>query len=108
MEKILIVILEVCDFKSCEVHKIYIYYDNGQEQLNYILDSAFSSFSNVEKIVEFDHEEERLFQVSDMLTFIDKLYYKKKNHISLTNAEKYFLSNEELKRIIKFLNNKRI
>ena len=36
--------------------KIYIYYDNGQEQLNYILDSAFSSFSNVEKIVEFDHE----------------------------------------------------
>ena len=108
MEKILIVILEVCDFKSCEVHKIYIYYDNGQEQLNYILDSAFSSFSNVEKIVEFDHEEERLFQVSDMLTFIDKLYYKKKNHIPLTNAEKYFLSNEELKRIIKFLNNKRI
>ena len=88
--------------------KIYIYYDNGQEQLNYILDSAFSSFSNVEKIVEFDHEEERLFQVSDMLTFIDKLYYKKKNHIPLTNAEKYFLSNEELKRIMKFLNNKRI
>ena len=42
------------------------------------------------------------------LTFIDKLYYKKKNHISLTNAEKYFLSNEELKRIMKFLNNKRI
>ena len=88
--------------------KIYIYYDNGQEQLNYILDSAFSSFSNVEKIVEFDHEEERLFQVSDMLTFIDKLYYKKKNHIPLTNAEKYFLSNEQLKHIMLSLKNKRI
>ena len=88
--------------------KYFEKFEKGQEQLNYILDSAFYSFSNVEKIVEFDHEEERLFQVSDMLTFIDKLYYKKKNHISLTNAEKYFLSNEELKRIMKFLNNKRI
>ena len=46
--------------------------------------------------------------MSDVLTFIDKLYYKKKNHIPLPNAEKYFLSNEELKRIMKFLNRKRI
>ena len=34
--------------------------------------------------------------------------FVKKNHISLTNAEKYFLSNEQLKHIMLSLKNKRI
>ena len=87
--------------------KIYIYYDNGQEQLNYILDSAFSSFSNVEKIAEFDHEEERLFQVSDMLTFVDKVVYKHQNNMPMTKSEKYFFSIKDILGIVRQLKSKR-
>ena len=72
--------------------KIVIYYDNGQETLATILDTLFATNPNVERRTEFDHAEKRLFQVSDMLTVIDKLDYKRKNNIAFTKAEKYFFS----------------
>ena len=71
--------------------KIVIYYDNGQETLATILDILFATNEKVERRIEFDHAKKRLFQVSDMLTFIDKLDYKFHNNIPFTNAEKYFL-----------------
>lgn len=49
----------------------------------------------------------RLFQVSDMLTFIDKYDYKYKNKISISKSEKFFFSNEEIRRVLKELNKKR-
>ena len=87
--------------------KIIMYYDNGQEILGTILDSIFLQFEGVEHRVDFDHKEKRLFQVSDMLTFIDKYDYKYKNKMTLSPSEKYFFSNEDIRRILKELNKKR-
>jgi hypothetical protein len=87
--------------------RIVMYYDNGQENLSVILESIFDVFDNFEHIVEFDHVEKRLFQVSDMLTFIDKYDYKYKNKISISKSEKFFFSNEEIRRVLKELNKKR-
>lgn len=87
--------------------KIVLYYDNGQEPLGYILDSLFIRFDGFEHREYFDHKEKRLFQVSDMLTYIDKAIYKHKNNIKYKKAELYFLGNEELRKIAKELDKKR-
>lgn len=87
--------------------KIVLYYDNGQDTLAIILDSIFSSLNGYEHRINFDHEEKRLFQVSDMLTFVDKYDYKYKNRMQFTKNEKYFFSNEEMRKILKELNKKR-
>ena len=87
--------------------KIVMYYDNGQETLGTILDSIFSRFEGFEHRVNFDHKEKRLFQVSDMLTFIDKYDYKYKNKIPFTRGEKYFFSIYEIRRVLRELNKKR-
>ncbi len=88
--------------------KIVLYYDNGQETLGYILDSLFIRFDSYEHKIIFNHKEKRLFQVSDMLTYIDKAIYKHKNNIKYKKSELYFFGNEELRRIAKELNKKRI
>lgn len=87
--------------------KIVMYYDNGQETLGIILDSIFSRYDGFEHIIEFDHKEKRLFQVSDMLTYIDKYDYKFKNKMEFTKSEKYFFSDKDMRRILKELNKKR-
>lgn len=88
--------------------KIVIYYDNGQEILATILDTLFATNPKVERRIEFDHTKKRLFQVSDMLTVIDKLDYKRKNNIPFTKSEKYFFSGKDFRHIINLLKNKRI
>lgn len=87
--------------------KIVMYYDNGQEVLGTILESVFFRFDGFEHRIDFDHVEKRLFQVSDMLTYIDKYDYKYKNKISFTKSEKYFFTDEEVRKIIRELNKKR-
>lgn len=87
--------------------KIVMYYDNGQEVLGTILDSIFLRFDGFDHRVDFDHKEKRLFQVSDMLTYIDKYDYKYKNKMPFTKSEKYFFNFEEIRRILKELNKKR-
>ena len=91
-----------------EFEKVVIYYDNGQEALGAIIDTLLITRSNVEHRIEFNHKEKRLFQVSDMLTFIDKIVYKHNHNIALTKAEKYFFSVKDLLGIIRQLKNKRI
>lgn len=88
--------------------KVVIYYDNGQETLATILDTIFAMNENVERRIKFDHTEKRLFQVSDMLTVIDKLDYKYKYNMPFTKAEKYFFTNKEIEFIKRKLKNKRI
>lgn len=88
--------------------KIVIYYDNGQETLATILDIIFATNEKIERRIEFDHVKKRLFQVSDMLTFIDKLDYKFHNNMSFTNAEKYFFSNSDIQYMKRKLKNKRL
>ncbi len=61
----------------------------------------------VSTIFEFDHKEKRLFQVSDMLTFVDKIVYKHNNKIELTKAEKYFFSVKDILGLIRQLKPKR-
>jgi len=75
--------------------KIVIYYDNGQETLATILDIVFATNERAERRIEFDHIKKRLFQVSDMLTFIDKLDYKYHNNMPFTKAEKKFFKNKK-------------
>ena len=87
--------------------EIVMYYDNGQETLGIILDSIFSRFEGFEHRVDFDHKEKRLFQVSDMLTYIDKFDYKYKNKMSFTRGEKYFFTYYEIRKILRELNKKR-
>ena len=79
--------------------KIVMYYDNGQEVLGTILDSIFLRFEGFEHRIDFDHKEKRLFQVSDMLTFIDKYDYKYKNKMLFTKGEKKFFTDEEIRKI---------
>jgi len=87
--------------------KIVMYYDNGQEVLGTILDSIFLRFDKFEHKVDFDHKEKRLFQVSDMLTYIDKYDYKYKNKMSFAKSEKYFFTDDEIRKIIRELGKKR-
>ena len=88
-------------------NSIVIYYDNGQEVLGTILDAIFSRYEGFEHRIEFDHKEKRLFQVSDMLTYIDKYDYKYKNKMSFTKSEKYFFNLDEIRKILKELDKKR-
>lgn len=88
--------------------KIVMYYDNGQEVLGTILDSIFLRFDNFEHRILFDHKEKRLFQVSDMLTYIDKYDYKYKNKMSFTKSEKYFFTEDEIRKILRELNKKKL
>ena len=91
-----------------EFEKIVIYYDNGQEALGAIIDTLLINKENIEHRIEFDHKEKRLFQVSDMLTFIDKIVYKHQKNMQMTKAEKYFFSVKDILGIIRQLKSKRI
>lgn len=87
--------------------KIVLYYDNGQEILGTILESIFMRFNGFEHKIDFDHKEKRLFQVSDMLTYIDKYDYKYKNKMSFSKSEKFFFTTDDIRRILRELNRKR-
>lgn len=91
-----------------EFEEVVVYYDNGQEALGAIIDTLLLNKSNVEHRIEFDHTEKRLFQVSDMLTFIDKIEYKHNNNMVLTNAEKFFFSVKDILGIKRQLKSKRL
>ena len=91
-----------------EFEKVVVYYDNGQEALGAIIDTLLITKNNVEHRIEFDHKEKRLFQVSDMLTFVDKIVYKHNHNMSLTKAEKYFFSVKDILGIIRQLKSKRL
>ena len=91
-----------------EFEKVVVYYDNGQEALGAIIDTLLITKNNVEHRIEFDHKEKRLFQVSDMLTFVDKIVYKHNHNMPLTKAEKYFFSVKDILGIIRQLKGKRL
>ncbi len=58
-----------------------VFYDNGQNILGNAIDIAFSNLNNYEHIIDFDKIQERLFQISDMLTYVDKFDFKYKNKL---------------------------
>ncbi len=91
-----------------EFKRVVIYYDNGQEILGNIIGNLLNTKDNIEHRQDFNHKEKRLFQVSDMLTFIDKIDYKYNNKIKFTKAEEYFFKITEIIDIKRRLKNKRI
>ncbi len=91
-----------------EFEKVVIYYDNGQEALGAIIDTLLITKNNIEHRIEFNHKEKRLFQVSDMLTVVDKIVYKHNNNMQMTKAEKYFFSVKDILGIIRQLKPKRL
>lgn len=97
---------DISDYMN-EFDKVVVYYDNGQEALGAIINTLLINKNNFERRIEFDHREKRLFQVSDMLTFVDKIVYKHNNNMELTKAEKYFFSVKDILNIIRFLKPKR-
>lgn len=90
-----------------QFEKVVVYYDNGQDALGAIIDTLLLNKTNVEHRIEFDHKEKRLFQVSDMLTFVDKIVYKHQNNMLMTKAEKYFFNVRDILGIIRQLKPKR-
>ena len=86
--------------------KIKIYYDNGQSQLTSILEDVFKNF-NISFISDVDKTKEKLFQVADMLTFIDKYYYKFQHKLYISKNEKIFFENMEMRKLLKELKSKR-
>ena len=91
-----------------QFEKIVIYYDNGQEALGAIIDTLLINKNNIEHRIDFNHKEKRLFQVSDMLTFVDKIIYKHNHNMKMTRAETYFFSVKDILGIIRQLKNKRL
>lgn len=90
-------------------NEIVLYYDNGQDELGKIIDKVFkNNFNNYQHIAKFNHVEKRLFQVADMLTYIDKYDYKYKNKKAFTKSEKYFFKKDEIRKVLKELNKKRL
>jgi hypothetical protein len=87
--------------------KIKIYYDNEQKRLATIFDTAFINY-NVERVSDFDKDEKRLFQVADLLTYVDKTIYKYDNQIKLSKTEEIFFSkpNISIKNTIKSIRKK--
>lgn len=81
--------------------EIVIYYDDGQLSLGRVIDRTFSQFSGYERRKEFDHTKKKLFQVADMLTYVDKIAYKYKSHMEFTSTEKRFFSIKDVKKLLK-------
>ena len=72
--------------------EIMVFYDNGQNILGNAIDITFSNLNNYEHIIDFDKIQERLFQISDMLTYVDKFDFKYKNKLHFSKNEKYSLN----------------
>ncbi len=86
--------------------KVVVYYDNGQKPLGKIFDECFNYLNNYVHYVHFDKEKERLFQVADMITYLDKIYYKRKNKMNFGKSEKYFFNPDEIKTVTNTLDMK--
>lgn len=78
--------------------KIILYYDNGQHQLNRILNTVLATqftFYDIRKVIPSDY---RLFQVADLICTLERLKIKSENQ-PLSNSEKLiFHSKRDLKK----------
>ena len=79
---------------------IKVYYDGGQKPLNRIITDTFLTFDNTIQQSDFNHVEKKLFQVADMLTYVDKIIYKYNKRIRLTQTEKTFFSTKQIRMAI--------
>lgn len=82
-----------------QFNKIIVYYDGGQKILARIIDEEFGTLPSYVRKADFDHTEKKLFQVADMLTFLDKLIYKYEHRMKLSPSEKRFFNTKEILRV---------
>lgn len=92
-------------FSTCKELKVY--YDNGQAEISRILYFGLNCILNNVEIKRVVPSNYRLLQVADFICTIELLRVKNDNN-QLTKSEKGFLKIEELNKIVKTLNKKRI
>ena len=81
-----------------EYEKVILYYDNGQHELNRILNTVFATQLNnydFRKVLPSDY---RLFQVADLICTLELLKIKTENGSLSNSEERIFHSKRELKR----------
>lgn len=79
--------------------RVVLYYDNGQHELNKVLNIAFASFllfCNIEYRIVMPVEY-RLFQVADMICTLELMRTKLANSM-MSSSEKQFFDTKELKK----------
>jgi len=90
-------------------NKTIIYYDNGQYQLNMILNTVFSLELNNVEFRRATQEKYRLLQLADFICEFELLDIKNKEKRLSNSEQKFFYKAQELKKsFLKILNNKRI
>ena len=87
--------------------QIKFYYDGGQKPLNRIINNTFGHLNSYEQKAQFGHSEKKLFQVADMLTYVDKIIYKYNKHIKVTKTEQTFFNAKYTRTVINELRNHR-
>lgn len=83
--------------------EIKMYYDGGQAQLGRLIDDAFGKLIGYHREDTFDHQDKKLFQVADMLTYVDKVIHKYDNGIKFSNTERTFFGGRTVERTKKEL-----
>lgn len=86
-----------------DFNEIVVYYDGGQAILSKVIEDTFGKLSSYRRKTQFDHTEKKLFQVADMLTYLDKIIYKHRKGIRLTKTEQRFFSKKKIITSIKEL-----
>lgn len=79
--------------------KITINYDDGQPRITKLLQKIVKDHQNFELCQDFDQATNRVFQMADMHTYLDRLQYRIEHEekLVLTNAEKRFFSISDLR-----------
>ena len=81
-----------------EYEKVIVYYDNGQHELNRILNTVLATQLNnydIRRVIPSDY---RLFQVADLICTLELLRIKTERGQLSNSEEKIFHSKRELKR----------
>ena len=81
-----------------EYEKVILYYDNGQHELNRILNTVLATQLNnydVRRVIPSDY---RLFQVADLICTLELLRIKTESRKLSNSEERIFHSKRELKR----------
>lgn len=86
----------LCYFQEYE--KIILYYDNGQHELNRILNTVLATQLNNYDIRRVFPNDYRLFQVADLVCTLELLRIKSENGKLSNSEEKIFHSVRELKK----------
>lgn len=86
--------------------QVVVYYDKGQPIPTKIFNELLSLFPNMEIRPNFDHTEKRLFQVSDMVTKLDKMQFDIDHGRPWTKGEHYFITKKDFREVRRQLNRK--